>query len=237
MSKHQKRISAPRSWAIKRKEHYWAVKPSPGPHPVEYSVPLLLIIRDYLGLADTSREAKKILNEGKINVNGKVVKDHKLPVGIFDIISIPLNGKHYRVLTDSRGRLKLTQISAESSKSKLCRVNNKTTVKGGKTQLNMHDGRNIISSDDIKAKDSVIISIPENDIIKRYPYQEGSYAMVMGGRHSGEIGIIKSIKVLKSSSPNLVFITKGEKQIDTIEDYVFIVGEDKIELDLKGITA
>ncbi|MDY6865310.1 MAG: 30S ribosomal protein S4e [Halobacteriota archaeon] len=237
MSKHQKRISAPRSWAIKRKEHYWTVKPSPGPHPIEHSVPLLLVLRDFLGLADSSKEAKKILNEGKIMVNGKVVNDYKLPVGIFDIISIPLNEKHYRVLTDNRGRLTITQIREEDAKSKLCRVNNKTTVKGGKTQLNMHDGRNIISSEDIKTKDSVIISIPDNEVMERYPFKEGSYAMVMGGRHSGEVGVIKSIKVLKRSSPNLVSITHGENEIDTIEDYVFVVGEDKVELDLKGITA
>jgi len=237
MSKHQKRISAPRSWLIQRKESYWTVKPRPGPHPMEHSVPLLLVIRDFLDLADNTKEARRILNEGKVRVNGKVVKDHKLPVGIFDIISVPLNEKHYRVLTDNKGRLTLTQISGEAANTKLCRVNNKTTVKGGRTQLNMHDGRNILCSDDIKTKDSVIISIPDNGILNRYPYQEGSYAMVMGGQHSGEVGVIKSIKVLKSSSPNLVSITQGENEIDTIEDYVFVVGDDKLELDLKGITA
>ncbi|MDY6964736.1 MAG: 30S ribosomal protein S4e [Halobacteriota archaeon] len=237
MSKHQKRISAPRSWPIGRKEHYWTVKPGSGPHPTEHAIPLLILIRDFLNLADNSKEAKRILHEGKVLVNGRVRKDHKFPVGIFDIISIPLIEKHYRVLTDHRGKLTFTQISEEGSKTKLCRVNDKSTVKGGKIQLNMHDGRNIIGSNDIKTKDSVIISIPDNKILKRYSFDEGNYAMVMGGKHSGEVGVIKSIKKLRSSSPNLISIQKGEKEIETVEDYVFIVGEDKLEIDLKGISA
>jgi len=52
MGKHQKRIAAPRSWRIGRKTAYWTVKPRPGPHPGDRSMPLLLIIRDMLQLAD-----------------------------------------------------------------------------------------------------------------------------------------------------------------------------------------
>ena len=150
MSKHQKRISAPRSWPIQRKEHYWTVKPRPGAHPANHSIPLLILVRDLLKLADNTKEAKRVLHEGNILVNGKIRKDPKYLVGIFDIISIPKIEKHYRVLTDRKGKLTFTQIKEEDSKTKLCRINNKTIVKGGKVQLNMHDGRNIIGSNDVK---------------------------------------------------------------------------------------
>jgi Ribosomal protein S4E len=88
MGRHQKRIAAPRSWKIERKTAYWTVKPRPGPHPGNRSIPLLLIVRDMLKLADNSKEAKRILNEGNVTVDGKVRKDHKFPVGIFDLLSI-----------------------------------------------------------------------------------------------------------------------------------------------------
>ena len=87
MSKHQKRIAAPGSWQISRKTAWWTVKSRPGPHPKDRSIPLLLIVRDMLKLADNSKEAKRILNEGKILIDGRIRKDHKFPVGIFDILS------------------------------------------------------------------------------------------------------------------------------------------------------
>ena len=84
-----KRLNAPRALRIHRKEKKWTVKPSPGPHPIEKSIPLSLIIRDVLDLADTLRETKKIISNGDILVDGAVKKDYKLPVGIMDIVYIP----------------------------------------------------------------------------------------------------------------------------------------------------
>ncbi|MHC1635137.1 MAG: 30S ribosomal protein S4e [Candidatus Methanospirareceae archaeon] len=237
MSKHQKRISAPRSWKIERKKHYWVVKPSPGPHPKDRSMPLLLIIRDMLKLADYAREAKKILNEGNVLINGKVVKDHKFPVGIFDILSIPRIDAYYIMLLDKKGRFELREIEKEEADRKLCRVNNKTMIKGARIQLNLHDGRNLIPpaelSNKIKTHDSLIISFKNNEILRHYPYKEGSKVIVIGGKHSAEIGEIEEIKILRSPEPNVVRIRplKGEDgAFETIEDYVFVVGVDKVEV-------
>lgn len=33
--RHLKRIAAPKTWPIKRKEHKWIVRPTPGPHPLK----------------------------------------------------------------------------------------------------------------------------------------------------------------------------------------------------------
>ena len=40
MSRHQKRVTVPRSWPIARKSHKWVAKASPGPHSSEDSMPL-----------------------------------------------------------------------------------------------------------------------------------------------------------------------------------------------------
>ena len=71
--KHLKRYKAPKSWPIHPKEDTWTVKPSAGSHSIEDAIPLTLVIRDVLKLADNSREAKRIINSGNILVDGKMV--------------------------------------------------------------------------------------------------------------------------------------------------------------------
>ena len=255
MGRHQKRIAAPRSWRIERKTAYWTVKPRPGPHPGERSLPLLLIVRDILKLADSSREARRVLNEGNVVVNGRERRDHKFPVGIFDILSVPAVKADYLVLLDKKGRLRLVETEAteerEASK-KLCRVNGKRVLREGRTQLNLHDGRNILLGEEavegegtkIKTHDSLLISVPENQILQHFAYKEGSKVMVVGGKHSAQTGEIAEIRKVRSPEPNVVKIKLlndrgnggGKKEggesfeFETIEDYVFVVGEEKVEV-------
>jgi len=40
MKKHLKRLNAPRTLNIKRKIKTWTIRSSPGPHPLEESIPL-----------------------------------------------------------------------------------------------------------------------------------------------------------------------------------------------------
>ena len=115
--KHLKRYKAPKSWPIHPKEDTWTVKPSAGSHSINDSIPLTLVIRDVLKLADNAREAKRIINSGNILVNGIVVKDYKFPVGFMDIIEIPKTGEVYRVLLDKKGRLQLNKIEEKNSTS------------------------------------------------------------------------------------------------------------------------
>ncbi|MCD6455915.1 MAG: 30S ribosomal protein S4e, partial [Methanophagales archaeon] len=177
MEKHQKRIAAPRSRRIERKTAYWTVKPRPGPHPGDRSVPLLLLVRDVLKLADNSREAKRVLNEGNIVVNGRVRKDHKFPVGVFDVLSIPVLKTNYIALLDEKGKLSLVKMTKEEASRKLCRVNDKRMLKEGTIQLNLHDGRNILPGEklgeQIKTHDSLLISLPDNKILQHFAYKEG----------------------------------------------------------------
>jgi small subunit ribosomal protein S4e len=230
---HQKRIAAPRSWKIERKVSYWTVDPRPGPHPKERSMPLLLLVRDMLKLADNSREAKRILHEGDVVVNGTVRKDHKFPVGIFDILSIPQLKANYMVLLDKKGKLALKEIGEEEAAKKLCRVDGKTMIKGRKLQLNLHDGRNILPgefSEEVKTHDSLMVSIPDNKIVQHFAYKGGSKVIVIGGKHSAQTGEIEEIKETKSSGPNVVRIKQDEGSFETVEDYVFVIGEGKIEI-------
>jgi small subunit ribosomal protein S4e len=225
LTRHQKRVTVPRSWPIARKNHKWVAKASPGPHSSADSMPLVMVVRDMLKLADNSREAKRVLYEGKVLVDGKVVKDHKQPVGIFDIISIPALNQDYRMLKDEKGMFFFKSIEAADRK-KLVRVENKTSLKGNKQQLNFNDGSNRLEEGIYKPGDSLILSIPEKKIEDRIEFKEGNLAVVVGGKHSGQTGKIKAIQVVRSSRPNRIVIS-GEEDFETIADYVFMIGRDQ----------
>jgi small subunit ribosomal protein S4e len=233
--KHLKRFKSPKHWPIHPKEDTWTVKPSAGPHAIEDSLPLLIVIRDILGLADNSREAKRIINNGEILVDGLVRKDYKFPVGFMDVVQIPKNEGIFRVLPDEKGRLILHPIKEENAEFKLCGISNKTTIKGGKTQLNLHDARNIIVEDQFNAGDVIILKIPEQEVIDTISFEEGTIGLVTGGKHIGEIGEIKEINITKSSMPNTVVIeTEDKKTFLTLKDYVFVIGKEEPAISLPG---
>ncbi|MDK2892415.1 30S ribosomal protein S4e [Methanohalophilus sp.] len=232
MGKHQKRISVPRSWQISKKSNKWITATRPGPHNKNQSVPLAVVLRDMLGIVNNRAEAKRILSKGKVQVDGIVRKDLRFPVGLMDVISIPETNVSYRVLFDNKGRLVLKQLDG-IEKIKLCRINNKTYVKGGKVQLNLNDGTNILGSNDYNTKDSVVLSLPDKEIVKHIAYKEGNLAMIVGGGHTGELGTIRAINKVSSSKSNKVSIS-GKSDFDTIEDYVFVVGETEPEINIGG---
>jgi small subunit ribosomal protein S4e len=227
MARHQKRVSAPISWPITRKTLHWVVGANAGAHSTETGIPLLVVVRDILKIANNAREAKRIINEKNIYIDGVPRTDYKHMVGLFDIVSIPATNEYYRLLLDTQNRFKLFEDDADAAK--LCRINNKTIVKKGAVQLNLHDGTNILASNDYKTFDTVIIDTKERKILKHIGYKSGNLAMIVGGEHSGEIGKIKQIRKVRGSGTNMVVIS-NEQEFETIEDYVYVIGENTPEI-------
>lgn len=188
-------------------------------------MPLVMVIRDMLKLVDNAREAKRALYEGKVLVDGKVQKDYKLPVGIFDVISVPSKGQQYRMLKDEKGLFYLSLIEAGDAR-KLARIDNKTIITGKKQQLNLSDGSNKLVEGEFKVGDSLVLSLPDKNIEDKIGFQVGNLAMVVGGKHAGQTGKIKEIITVKSSQPNRIIIS-GDVEFETIKDYVYMIGKDQ----------
>ena len=236
-----KRLNTPSHLQIKRKHGKFFVKASPGPHPSRYCLPLLHILRDLLKIVDTHREAKKLIGLGYIKVDGKIVRNKSFPVGLMDVISIEQLNKRYRILPDSHHGLILNEISEEASHYKLCRINNKTTVKGGHIQLNLHEGKNIIirvqdpknpKEDVYKRMDVLKITIPEQEINKLIKFKEDNLAIIMSGKNIGQVG--KIISILKRFGPkaSTVSIQHNGSHTETLYDYTFVIGEENSEINL-----
>lgn len=224
-----KRLASPKLWRIPRKIHKFVVSPDPGPHTKETSIPLAIILRDYLGLADTLREVKKALSTGMVKVDGVVRKNYKFPVGIMDVLEVA--DKHYRVLVGKNG-LYLKEISSQDSLKKLLRIKKKMRVKGGKFQYTFHDGRNLLTTENYTTNSTLLVSIPTVNVMDYYEMKEGYVAYITGGVKRGLIGTIKEIKIVKSFMPNRVVVETPEGDVETIMDYIFVVGKNKPSIEV-----
>jgi small subunit ribosomal protein S4e len=229
MSDHLKRLNAPDSWHIARKTTKFITKTAPGPHNAN-AMPIAVWLREYMGLAHNMKEVKQILKQKDVIINGRPCRDPKMGIGIFDIIALPRIGKYYRMLRDPKGRHKTVEIDAETAQSRLCKIENKTILSGGRVQLNLRYGANIIADNSYKPNDSVVISLKPEDrfkILDHYPFATGNMAMIIGGRHSGKVARIVEIVKASGSVPNKVVLEEvtTKTQFDTVTPYVYMIGK------------
>jgi small subunit ribosomal protein S4e len=236
MTKHQKRLSAPDSWPVERKTETFTVKAGSGPHGEE-GVPLVVLLRDVLGYVDSTKEARYALDQGNVLVNGDAVSDYRRPIGMFDILAFEEREEHYRVFPDEGGRLSLTAIDADSAGSKLGKIEDKQQVTGGDTQLNLHDGQNLIVEDgsEYGGSDSIVADNETGEVVAHFPYEEGALVTAVSGQHAGDIGQIEEIQVTPGSGDNRVMATgvAGSDDFETVENYVVVIDENFVEGDLE----
>ena len=226
MSNHQKRLSVPNSWPVERKTEKYTVKAGAGPHG-EAGVPLLVLLRDVLGYADSKKEARYALNQDSILVNGDAISDERRPIGMFDIIAFTEREEYYRVFPDEGGRLALTAIDQDSAGSRLGKIINKEQVAGGDFQLTLHDGTNIRVEDagTYATNDSLVIDNDDKSIVAHFIYEEGALITAVDGQHAGRIGTIDEIVVTPGSGDNTVYVETDDGGFETIEEYIVVIDE------------
>jgi small subunit ribosomal protein S4e len=211
---------------IKRKEATWVTSTIPGPHD-KNALPINVLLRDVMSIAANSSDVKKLLNESKILVDGKARKDHKFPVGLMDIISIPAIKKHFRLVYDHIGRLKAIPSNDKESVLKIVRIKNKFR-KDKDYQLSTNDGRNLTVKLTVgkgyKTGDSLLIKVPSQEIIKHLPFNKGVVAYVIGGKHVSKKVMIKGL------TDNIVTFDFNGEEHRTSKNYLLVIGDKKEEL-------
>jgi small subunit ribosomal protein S4e len=238
---HLKREAAPGFWPIHRKELMWTIKPTSGPHPIHQCIPLVIMIREVLDLAKTRKEAKKIVSQGKIKVDGRTIHDERFPVGLMDVVSIPEINQNYRVVPSDKG-LTLHALSEDETKFKICRIENKKTLNKGNIELNLHDGRNLLvhvesaqkpDEDVYTTFNTLKISVPEQEILEYLKLEKGNLAVFADGNNIGKYGTVASIEEQTGQKRRNFLITiqneKGEAY-QTILKYAFAVGDKKLKI-------
>lgn len=221
MKCHLKKKTVPTTWDIHRKDATFTTRPLPGGHSREFSMPLNTILKDILGLCQTKKEVKFLLQSKDIMVDGRLRYDEKHPIGLFDVISFPRVDQHYIMTLDERKKLRPLLITKTEAKSKVARVSGKTFIRGGKVQLNTSDGRAfLVDAGQYAVGDTIMFSIPDQKISKHLRLEKGKMALLLKGRHRGVFGILEEVDKQHATIKD----AQGEL-LKTRTGYVFVVGE------------
>jgi small subunit ribosomal protein S4e len=235
-----KRKPAPKFWPIHRKEDPWVLKPSSGPHSLQGCLPLSLVLRDILNVAETRKESQTILYQGKVLVNGKVKRKDDFPVGLMDIISMKEANKYYRIMPSHKG-LSLVEIPQEETAFKLSRIDDKKTVPGG-IQLNLHDGSNLLikiadpkhpQEDIYNSFDVLKLNLAQKTIAGCMPLKEGNFVVITGGKNIGVTGKVVEIEKTEAKKrKNALVVVEDEQgnRFQTILNFIFTIGENQPQI-------
>ncbi|MGC8581081.1 MAG: 30S ribosomal protein S4e [Thermoplasmata archaeon] len=234
MSKSLKRLNAPKSWSIPRKEVVFTVKPSPGAHSTERGIPLLVLIREILKMENIARDVHKIISDKKVYVDNRVIKDYKFNVGIMDTLYFEGMDVAYRMAVDNNGRVIPYKISSNDRQWKLDRIDNIQTIKGNRTALHMFDGRTILVDKSTKYKtgDVLKISLPDQKILDHFRLEEGNVALIWKGKNASKVGTISKYEIIKSSMSNLIYFKEG---FITTKANAYVIGKKVPEISLPEV--
>lgn len=213
---HTKRSTIPKSWPVARKGVPYVIKPN---FEFELGMPLLVIIRDVLKIAHTKKEVKQVVNAKGVLVNTKPAKDVGHSVLLFDTIAFPLEKKYYRMEMNELGKFELKEIKENEASKKVSKIINKKMLKGKKIQINMLDGRNILSKEKCKTNDSVIINFNDGKIEKILSLKEKAEVLIFEGKHAGEKGIVHSVDDKKK----MVEIQLGKEKVSILIKQVVVI--------------
>ncbi len=214
---HLKRQEVPKSWPVYRKGTKYVVKPN---SDLKFGVPLLIVLRDLLKIVQNRKEARRVIFLKQILLNNKVPRDEKNPVLLFDTLSLIPMKKNYRLDLSEKGKFELKEISDGELNKKAVKVANKKILKGKKVQLNLQDGRNILSDVKCGINDSVLINFKEKKVEKCLPLKENSKAVVFVGKHSGKRGNINNVDYKKKI---VELETKDKEKINVLLKQIIII--------------
>jgi small subunit ribosomal protein S4e len=225
---HLKRLNAPKTWKVQRRVLTFITRPNPGAHVMALCMPINLVLRDMLSHATSTKEVRTILISKEVLVDSNVISDKKYQLGLFDTLELPKLSESYRMLLDEKGYLALLKIDKKETHIKPCKVLNKSAIKGGKTQLNLDGGINVIvEKDTYKTGDSVMLDLPSKNILEHIKLEKGVYIFLNGGKHVGDHGVVEDIK-----QDSLSYKSRDGSVIETLKKYAIIIGKDKPAISL-----
>lgn len=226
------RLAAPESWPIARKGIKWVAKPYPGAHSLENSMALNTWLLEILQIAKIRKNIKRVITAKEIFVNGKHAREEKMPLGIFDVLSIPKLKKNYRVTLNKIGKLALIEVPDHDARTIPAKIISKKTISSGKHQFNCSNGWNVLSEkSDYKIGDVLLFEANTRKVVKHLALKPGNIVFATGGKHVGEVAKLKEIKELGDLKKKKTAVLTGEKEEwETSLDKIFVIGETKQEI-------
>jgi small subunit ribosomal protein S4e len=215
---HLSRLNAPNSWPIRKKGIKFITRPTPGAHTLQTSIPLSIVLIKILKVARIGKEVKRILHNGNILVNNKIIRsDKRHSLGIMDVISIPTLEKEFILVYDDKG--KFAAVDLEKNKgTRLLKIANKTTLKGSKLQLQFTDGSNLfIAKDTYKTGDTIVFDMKDKKIVTHLPFEKKAKIYLTGGKRIGQLAELNEIK------DKQIMITINGEEFEAARRHAFVV--------------
>ena len=228
MKAHLKRLIAPNTWPIKTKETTFITRPAGTGATMELSLPLVIVFKDMLGLATTTKEVKHILHTQEVFVNDTRVYDHDAGLGLMSVLSIPKNKLYYRMSINAKKKLVLLAITEEEAQTTPLRVEGKTVLGTKKIQLNCLGGHNIlVDKDAYKVADTILVE--KNKVTSTIPFEKGALVFLYKGAHAGHLARVEDV-----DDKNVLLKADDEQVFETRRHYCFVVGKEKPVFSVKA---
>lgn len=223
VKQHLKRIAMPKTWQIKRKGIKFIARPNPGSHKMSEGMSLDSVLKHILKITTITKESKAIVHDKDVLIDGVAKKDHRCIVGILDVVSFPKIKKYYRIILNSNAKIDAIEIDEKDAAIKPCKIKKKTMLKKNKVQVNLSGGRNlIIDKNGYKTGDTLMISLPKQEVKDHIPLEKNSSIFLSGGKHAGTTGKVTGIEGRK-----IMLVTKEKRNIETLKRYAFVIGKEK----------
>lgn len=212
---HQKRLPAPKHYPIKRK-HGKYVSSIEGSRSSEIAIPAVLFLRDVTGYADSIGDAKEIVRNGDLLRNGEPIRDVREGIGILDTVELPPAEETYRVIKSGK---ELAFIPVEDSGTHAAKIIDRRTD-GEENVYELHNGENYRTAEEYSTGNTLVFK--KNDAME-VPLEEGADALVIDGKHAGEIAEVKEIH--RRGMNQDTALVESEYEFETQLENLVAVGE------------
>ncbi|HLC31247.1 MAG TPA: hypothetical protein VJK51_01130 [Candidatus Nanoarchaeia archaeon] len=182
---HQTRQQVSKRIPISRKGTKYVARAANDP---SNAVPVVIAVRDMLKLARTAREVNEMIKQKLLKINGRVVYHPNESVKLFYLLEA---GKTYSLQLLPTGKFGF--IETKDTTHRLVKVIGKKKITGNKTQLHLHDGTNLISTDKINIGDSLYIDL-SSKIKKHLPLEKGKSIFIIAGKYQGNTAKVETVE-------------------------------------------
>lgn len=219
--RHVKSLAAPKYFAVHRKEFDYVRKPNAGRHNMQRSVALSYALKQ-LGHVSTTAEADRAIKAGSIEVNGRVVREPKYPVGFSDVVSAGPDKLSKKLGINKLGKMVFEDVSkGEASDTNTYKVVGKYKARNGKLMLRLHDGRNVEAA--AYTNDSVVLKAGK--VEKVLKLESGAKCFVIDGVHVGTYGKVSQLNKgdRKRDASVIIEPDSGEKFETLVKNIMIVV--------------
>lgn len=207
---HQKRLSAPEQYPIDRKDGSY-ISTLEGSRSNDNAIPVVLFLREVTGYADTKKEAKKILKEGKLLRNGEELRNIRQGIGVLDVVELPDADDAFRVV---RNGDELEFVPVDDVEKVAAKVVGKRN-EGERFVYRLHNGENYSTKDEFSTGNTLIF----NGGVEEVELEEGAEVLAIDGRHAGQTGTVEELEEGMKSSAH---VSNGEEFRTEIENLVAV---------------